>query len=255
MSKILLSSKGRVGVIQLNDPESLNCLDQETLREILRACEEFDQEPKIGTILIQGHPQAFSAGGDISEMAEKTSVEAFSEDLFQFGQQVLQVRKPMIAAVRGYALGGGCELALACDIIVAGKSARFGQPEIKLGIIPGMGGTQRLTRAIGKYKAMDMCLSGRLLTAKEAEQADLVSRVVPDEQLEAEALELAKKIAEMPLSAALMAKEAINASFESTLSQGLLFERRSFHSLFATTDQKEGMRAFQQKRVPKFTNK
>lgn len=255
MSKLAVSRVKRVGIIQLNDPESLNCLDQETLAEILRTCEDFDDDAGISVILIRGNPEAFSAGGDIKEMADKTSLEAFSEDLFRFGQRVLDIRKPMIAAVQGFALGGGCELALSCDIIVAAESARFGQPEVKLGIIPGMGGTQRLSRAVGKYKAMDMCLTGRYLTAQEAEHADLVARVVPDNQIEQVALEIAAAISEMPLPAVLMAKEAINTSFESHLSQGLLFERRSFHSLFATEDQKEGMAAFQQKRSPNFTNK
>ncbi|MGN0041450.1 MULTISPECIES: enoyl-CoA hydratase [unclassified Rhodococcus (in: high G+C Gram-positive bacteria)] len=249
---ILLERKGRVGVITLNRPKALNALNSQLMREVVAAVEELDADREIGAILLTGSERAFAAGADIKEMAPKTFSEVYAEDFFSEWDRLSSARTPIIAAVSGYALGGGCELAMLCDFIIASDTAKFGQPEIKLGVIPGIGGSQRLTRAVGKAKAMDMCLTGRNMDAEEAERAGLVSRVVPADELLDVALDAATTIASMSLPAAIMAKEAVNRSFETTLAEGVRFERRVFHSTFATADQKEGMAAFVEKRTPDF---
>ncbi|MEV1133272.1 enoyl-CoA hydratase [Rhodococcus coprophilus] len=249
---ILLERKGRVGIITLNRPKALNALNSQLMREVVSAVEELDADREIGAILLTGSERAFAAGADIKEMAPKTFSEVYAEDFFSDWDRLSSARTPIIAAVSGYALGGGCELAMLCDFIIASDTAKFGQPEIKLGVIPGIGGSQRLTRAVGKAKAMDMCLTGRNMDAEEAERAGLVSRVVPAAELLEVALDAATTIASMSLPAAIMAKEAVNRSFETTLAEGVRFERRVFHSTFATADQKEGMAAFVEKRTPEF---
>ncbi|EME66395.1 MULTISPECIES: enoyl-CoA hydratase [Rhodococcus] len=249
---ILLDRKDRVGIITLNRPKALNALNSQLMREVVAAVEELEADTGIGAILLTGSEKAFAAGADIKEMAPKTFSEVYAEDLFSQWDRLSAARKPIVAAVSGYALGGGCELAMLCDFIIASDTAKFGQPEIKLGVIPGIGGSQRLTRAVGKAKAMDMCLTGRNMDAEEAERAGLVSRVVPAADLFDVALEAATTIASMSLPVAMMAKEAVNRSFETTLAEGVKFERRVFHSTFATADQKEGMAAFVEKRAPKF---
>lgn len=249
---ILLERKARVGIITLNRPKALNALNSQLMREVVSAVEELDADREIGAILLTGSERAFAAGADIKEMAPKTFSEVYSEDFFSDWDRLSSARTPIIAAVSGYALGGGCELAMLCDFIIASDTAKFGQPEIKLGVIPGIGGSQRLTRAVGKAKAMDMCLTGRNMDAEEAERAGLVSRVVPAAELLEVALDAATTIASMSLPAAIMAKEAVNRSFETTLAEGVRFERRVFHSTFATADQKEGMAAFVEKRTPDF---
>jgi len=249
---ILLERKGRVGIITLNRPKALNALNSQLMREVVSAVEELDADSEIGAILLTGSERAFAAGADIKEMAPKTFSEVYAEDFFSDWDRLSSARTPIIAAVSGYALGGGCELAMLCDFIIASDTAKFGQPEIKLGVIPGIGGSQRLTRAIGKAKAMDMCLTGRNMDAEEAERAGLVSRVVPAAELLEVALDAATTIASMSLPTAIMAKEAVNRSFETTLAEGVRFERRVFHSTFATADQKEGMAAFVEKRTPEF---
>ncbi|KOS55598.1 enoyl-CoA hydratase [Rhodococcus rhodochrous] len=249
---ILLDRKDRVGIITLNRPKALNALNSQLMREVVAAVEELEADSGIGAILLTGSEKAFAAGADIKEMAPKTFSEVYAEDLFSQWDRLSAARKPIVAAVSGYALGGGCELAMLCDFIIASDTAKFGQPEIKLGVIPGIGGSQRLTRAVGKAKAMDMCLTGRNMDAEEAERAGLVSRVVPAADLFDVALEAATTIASMSLPVAMMAKEAVNRSFETTLAEGVKFERRVFHSTFATADQKEGMAAFVEKRAPKF---
>ncbi|RJQ89094.1 enoyl-CoA hydratase [Amycolatopsis panacis] len=242
----------RVALITLNRPQALNALNLETMRELTTAAAELDRSAEVGAIVLTGSDRAFAAGADIKEMASRTFSEMHAEDWFAGWDALTRVRTPLIAAVAGHALGGGCELAMMCDLLIAAESARFGQPEITLGVIPGMGGSQRLTRAIGKAKAMDLILTGRTMRADEAERCGLVSRVIPNEQLRAEAIEVAAKIASMSLVAARTAKEAVNRSFESSLAEGVLFERRVFHALFATEDQKEGMAAFAEKRKPDF---
>ncbi|MDM7490489.1 enoyl-CoA hydratase [Rhodococcus sp. CSLK01-03] len=249
---ILLDRKDRVGIITLNRPKALNALNSQLMREVVAAVEELEADTGIGAILLTGSEKAFAAGADIKEMAPKTFSEVYAEDLFSQWDRLSAARKPIVAAVSGYALGGGCELAMLCDFIIAADTAKFGQPEIKLGVVPGIGGSQRLTRAVGKAKAMDMCLTGRNMDAEEAERAGLVSRVVPAADLFDVALEAATTIASMSLPVAMMAKEAVNRSFETTLAEGVKFERRVFHSTFATADQKEGMAAFVEKRAPKF---
>lgn len=249
---ILLERKGRVGIITLNRPKALNALNSQLMREVVAAVEELDADREIGAILLTGSERAFAAGADIKEMAPKTFSEVYAEDFFSEWDRLSSARTPIIAAVSGYALGGGCELAMLCDFIIASDTAKFGQPEIKLGVIPGIGGSQRLTRAVGKGKAMDMCLTGRNMDAEEAERAGLVSRVVPAGELLDVALDAATTIASMSLPAVIMAKEAVNRSFETTLAEGVRFERRVFHSTFATADQKEGMAAFVEKRTPDF---
>ncbi|GAA6201402.1 acryloyl-CoA hydratase [Aquicoccus sp. SU-CL01552] len=245
-----------VALIKLNRPEALNALNGQLLGELCAALKEADANDKVRCIIITGSDKAFAAGADIKEMSEKSYVDVFTENLFaEATDRVAGVRKPIIAAVAGYALGGGCELAMACDFIIAADTAKFGQPEINLGVIAGMGGTQRLTRFVGKSKAMDMNLTGRFMEAEEAERSGLVSRVVPAKKLLDEAMGAAQKIAEKSMPSAMAAKEAVNRSYESTLSEGILFERRVFHSMFATEDQKEGMAAFLEKRQAQFRDK
>lgn len=251
---ILVETKGRVGIIRLNRPQVLNALNNALRGEVSAAIREYEDNPNIGCMIITGNEKAFAAGADIKEMADKTYNEVLTGD-FAAWDDVARARKPIIAAVAGFALGGGCELAMMCDIIIAADNAKFGQPEIKLGVIPGIGGTQRLTRAIGKSKAMEMNLTGRMMDAAEAERANLVARVVPAASLMEEAVKTAETIASMSLPSVLLAKEAINRAFELPLAEGIRFERRVFHSLFATDDQKEGMKAFVEKRKPDFKNK
>ncbi|MCB0937214.1 MAG: enoyl-CoA hydratase, partial [Mycobacterium sp.] len=241
---ILVDREDRVGIITLNRPQALNALNSQVMVEVTTAAAEFDADPGIGAIVITGNAKAFAAGADIKEMATLSFSEVFDADFFAAWGKLAAVRTPTIAAVAGYALGGGCELAMMCDLIIAADTAKFGQPEIKLGVLPGMGGSQRLTRAIGKAKAMDLILTGRNIDAAEAERSGLVSRVVPADDLLTEAKAVATTISRMSRSAARMAKEAVNRAFESTLTEGLLYERRLFHSSFATDDQSEGMAAF-----------
>ena len=252
---ILAETRGRVGLITLNRPKALNALNTTVLKEVLAAAKEFDADGRIGAIVVTGSEKAFAAGADIKEMQPKHYIDAFMEDFFGGWEEFTRVRKPVIAAVAGYALGGGCELAMMCDFIIAADTAKFGQPEITLGIMPGMGGSQRLTRFVGKSKAMDMCLTGRMMDAAEAERSGLVSRVVPASELIEETLKIATKIAGFSLPATMMAKEAVNRAYETTLAEGLRFERRVFHSMFALDDQKEGMAAFSEKRAANFRNR
>jgi enoyl-CoA hydratase len=252
---IIVETRGKVGLITLNRPKALNALNAQVLADILAAAKGFDADPAIGAIVITGSEKAFAAGADIKEMQTIAYADAYVQDLFVGWEEFARTRKPMIAAVAGYALGGGCELAMMCDFIIAADTAKFGQPEITLGVIPGMGGSQRLTRFVGKAKAMDMCLTGRMMDAAEAERSGLASRVVPAAELIEEALKAAARIAEFSLPSVMMAKEAVNRAYETTLAEGLRFERRLFHSLFALDDQKEGMAAFAEKRKPNFTNR
>lgn len=252
---ILVDRDGRVATITLNRPKALNALNSQVMAEVTTAAAELDADPGVGAIIITGSEKAFAAGADIKEMASLSFADVYSSDFFAGWGKFAATRTPTIAAVAGYALGGGCELAMMCDIVIAADSAKFGQPEIKLGVLPGMGGSQRLTRAIGKAKAMDLILTGRNMGAEEAERAGLVSRVVPAESLLEEAKSVADTIAGMSLSASRMAKEAVNRAFETTLSEGLLYERRLFHSAFATDDQTEGMNAFTEKRSPNFKHR
>ncbi|MGV0836120.1 enoyl-CoA hydratase [Mycolicibacterium thermoresistibile] len=253
---ILVTREDRVATITLNRPKALNALNSQVMNEVGAAAAELDADPGVGAIIVTGSGEkAFAAGADIKEMAELEFADVFAADFFEPWSKFAATRTPTIAAVAGYALGGGCELAMMCDVLIAADTAKFGQPEIKLGVLPGMGGSQRLTRAIGKAKAMDMILTGRNMDAEEAERAGLVSRVVPADKLLEEANAVAKTIAGMSLSAARMAKEAVNRSFETSLAEGLLFERRVFHSAFATADQSEGMAAFTEKRPPNFTHR
>jgi enoyl-CoA hydratase len=252
---IIVETRGRVGLIRLNRPQALNALNAALMRDLAHAIGEFEADPNIGCVVITGSDKAFAAGADIKEMADKTFNEVFLGDFAADWHRVAEARKPVIAAVAGFALGGGCELALQCDLIIAADNAKFGQPEIKLGIIPGIGGTQRLTHAVGKAKAMDLILTGRMMDAQEAERAGIVARIVPLAGLLDEALKAAATIAAMSLPSVLAAKEAVNRAFETSLAEGVRFERRVFHSLFATADQKEGMAAFVQKRPAKFENK
>ncbi|MDH5797400.1 MAG: enoyl-CoA hydratase-related protein, partial [Paracoccaceae bacterium] len=239
-----------------NRPEALNALNSELIGELSDALVEADKNDKVRAIVVTGSDKAFAAGADIREMSEKTFVDVFAENMFADEIEAIErIRKPIIAAVAGYALGGGCELAMVCDFIIAADNAKFGQPEINLGVIAGIGGTQRLTRFVGKSKSMDMHLTGRFMDAEEAERSGLVSRVVPARKLIDEALAIAGKIAEKSTISVAAAKEAVNRSYETTLAEGLLFERRVFHSLFATEDQKEGMQAFLEKREPQFRDK
>jgi len=252
---IVVETKGRVGIIRLNRPQALNALNKALIAELTQAIEAFDGDHKIGCILITGSDKAFAAGADIKEMADKPFVETYLGDFVSNWNAAAKARKPIVAAVAGFALGGGCELAMQCDVVIAADSAKFGQPEIKLGVIPGIGGTQRLTHAVGKAKAMDLILTGRMMDAAEAEKSGLVARVVPAASLVEEAMKVADTIANMSLPSVLAGKEAVNRAFESGLSEGMAFERRIFHSLFATEDQKEGMKAFIEKRAPKWKNK
>jgi enoyl-CoA hydratase len=252
---IVVETKGRVGIIRLNRPQALNALNKALIDELTQAIEVFDGDDKIGCMLITGSDKAFAAGADIKEMADKPFIEAYLGDFVSNWDAVAHARKPIVAAVAGFALGGGCELALQSDVVIAADNAKFGQPEIKLGVIPGIGGTQRLTHAVGKAKAMDLILTGRMMDAAEAEKSGLVARVVPAANLMDEAMKVADTIANMSLPSVLAAKEAVNRAFETGLSEGVVFERRIFHSLFATEDQKEGMKAFVEKRAPKWKNK
>jgi len=252
---IIVETRGRVGLIRLNRPQALNALNAALMRELAHAIDAYEAEGGVGCMIITGSEKAFAAGADIKEMADKNFTEVFFADFTAAWHRVAEARKPTIAAVAGFALGGGCELALQCDLIIAADNAKFGQPEIKLGIIPGIGGTQRLTRAVGKAKAMDLILTGRMMDAQEAERAGLVARVVPLASLIDEAVKAAETIASMSLPSVLAAKEAVNRAFETSLAEGIRFERRIFHSLFATADQNEGMNAFIEKRPAKFENK
>ncbi len=251
---IIAEQKGRVGQITLNRPQALNALNSQLMNELVTAAEAFDRSNETGAILITGSAKAFAAGADIKEMQSKTYMEAYLSDFFSTWDRLTALRTPLIAAVAGFALGGGCELAMMCDILLAADTAKFGQPEIKLGIMPGMGGSQRLTRAVGKAKAMDMCLTGRMMGAEEAERAGLVARIIPADQLLEEALKTAAAIAGMSKPIAMMTKETVSRAFESSLHEGIFFERRLFHSQFATNDQKEGMAAFVEKRPAHFTH-
>ncbi|WP_227878808.1 enoyl-CoA hydratase [Arthrobacter dokdonensis] len=251
---ITVKQSGRVGVITLNRPEALNALNLQLMEEVVSAARSLDKDPDTGAILLTGSDRAFAAGADIKEMSSRTYMDMYLDDWLQGWDGLAAVRTPVIAAVAGHALGGGCELAMMCDFIIAADSARFGQPEIKLGVIPGMGGSQRLTRAVGKAKAMEMILTGRTIDAAEAERIGLVARVVPHDRLLEDALETAKAISEKSAPIVMLAKEAVNAAFQMPLDSGVLFERRIFHSVFASSDQKEGMRAFVEKRQPNFTH-
>lgn len=252
---IQLETHGRVGLITLNRPQALNALNAQLVSEVNQALDALEADANIGCIVLTGSKKAFAAGADIKEMAELTYPQIYMDDLFSDSDRVANRRKPIIAAVNGFALGGGCELALMCDFILAGDNAKFGQPEINLGVLPGMGGTQRLTRAVGKAKAMEMCLSGRMIDAVEAERCGIVARIVPSDELLDEALKVAAVIADKSLPIAMMIKESVNRAFEVNLSEGVRFERRVFHAAFATQDQKEGMAAFIGKREAAFQGK
>ena len=252
---ILLDIRGKVGLITLNRPQALNALNAQIVSEVNQALDSLEADPRIGCIVITGSKKAFAAGADIKEMAELTYPQIYLDDLFSDSDRIANRRKPIIAAVAGFALGGGCELALMCDFILAGDNAKFGQPEVNLGVLPGMGGTQRLTRAVGKAKAMEMCLTGRLIDAVEAERAGIVARIVPADELVEEALKVAAVIAAKSLPVSMMVKESVNRAFEVNLAEGVRFERRVFHAAFATQDQKEGMAAFIAKRAPQFTDR
>jgi enoyl-CoA hydratase len=253
---ILVDRKGAVGIIMLNRPQALNALSAGLIKDLGAALDAFEADDAIGAVIITGSEKAFAAGADIKEMAGKTYMDAYLKNFVTDGwERITTCRKPIVAAVAGYALGGGCEVAMMCDTVIAADTAKFGQPEITIGTIPGAGGTQRLTRAVGKAKAMDMCLTGRMMDAAEAERSGLVSRVVPAAQLLEEALKTAGKMAELSRPVVMMAKEAVNRAFETTLSEGVRFERRLFHSTFATEDQKEGMAAFVEKRKPSYKNR
>jgi len=253
---ILTEQKGRVGVVTLNRPKQLNALNAKLMQELAQALYAYDADPGIGAILVTGNEKAFAAGADIAAMKDFSYMDAYMADyITRDWEHLRRIRKPVIAAVSGYPLGGGDELALMCDIVIAADNAKFGQPEINLGVMPGAGGTQRLPRAVGKAKAMDMCLTARTMDAQEAERAGLVSRVVPADKLQEEALAVAQKVAGYSLPVAMMIKESINRAYETALSEGVLFERRVFHSQFALEDQKEGMAAFVEKRKPTFKHR
>ena len=249
---IRVEQRERVALVTIDRPEALNALSLQVMRDLTDATAALDADRGTGCIVITGSERAFAAGADIKEMQSQSYVEMYLEDWFAGWEALARVRTPLLAAIGGFALGGGCELAMICDVLIAADSATFGQPEIKLGVMPGMGGSQRLTRAIGKAKAMDMCLTGRVMGADEAERAGLVSRVVPADRLLEEALAIAATIAGMSLPSAMMTKEAVDRAYETTLAEGVRFERRVFHAMFATDDQKEGMRAFVEKRPPTF---
>ncbi len=253
---IIVDTRGRVGVVTLNRPQALNALCDALIRELGQALDAFEADDAIHVILITGSEKAFAAGADIKEMKDRDFIDVYGSDFITKGwERVAHSRKPVIAAVAGYALGGGCEMAMMCDIIIAADTAKFGQPEITIGTIPGAGGTQRLARFVGKSKAMEMCLSGRMMDAAEAERSGLVARVVPAANLIDEAMALADKIAAQSLPILLMAKESVNRAYETTLAEGLRFERRMFHATFGTEDRREGMAAFAEKRKPDFKNR
>lgn len=253
---ILVEKKGAVGIVTLNRPDALNALNKALMDELTLALDEYEADDDVHCIVITGSQKAFAAGADIKEMQPKSYMDVYKEDFITANwERATRCRKPVIAAVAGYALGGGCELAMMCDFIIAGDNAKFGQPEIKLGVMPGAGGTQRLTRFVGKSKAMEMCLTGRMMNAEEAERSGLVSRVVPVDELMDEVLKVAQTVADMSLPIAMMTKESVNRAYETTLSEGVRFERRLFHSMFATDDQTEGMAAFVEKRSPQFRHR
>lgn len=254
-ANVLVETDGRVGILTLNRPKALNALNAALMDELVSAADAFDADPGIGAILVRGSERAFAAGADIKEMSAQSYADVLLGDWFSAWDRFASVRTPTVAAVSGYALGGGCELAMMCDLLVAADTAQFGQPEITLGTIPGIGGSQRLTRAIGKAKAMDLVLTGRRIDAAEAERSGLVSRVVPAAELEETALDVARTIASMSLPAALVAKEAVAAAFETTLAEGVRFERRTFHATFALEDRTEGMTAFVEKRPPEWRHR
>ncbi len=251
---ILVEIRGAVGLITLHRPDALNALSSELIGELNSALDDIETDDVVGCVVLTGSDKAFAAGADIAQMADFSFVDAFGSDFVKSWERITTLRKPVIAAVAGYALGGGCELAMMCDFIIAADTAKFGQPEITLGVMPGAGGSQRLTRQIGKSKAMEMCLTGRTMDAEEAERSGLVSRIVTADELISEAVQTAQKIAAMPHLAVMAIKESVNRSYETTLSEGTRFERRIFHALFATADQKEGMAAFLGKRTAQFTN-
>lgn len=253
---LIIDRDGSIAIVTLNRPKKLNALNTELLRELVTALENLDGDAEVRVIVLAGSERAFAAGADIGEMAALSYMDAYKSNLFgAAADRLAAVRKPMVAAVAGYALGGGCELAMIADFIIAADNARFGQPEITLGVMPGIGGSQRLTRLVGKSKAMEMCLTGRTMDAAEAERAGLVSRIVPVNQLREEAINVARKIAEQSQPIVMMTKETINRAYETTLAEGIRFERRLFHAMFATVDQKEGMTAFIEKRGPKFVDR
>ncbi len=252
---IKVETRGKVGLVTLHRPDALNALNSTLIRELNSALDGFEADETIGAVVVTGSDKAFAAGADIKEMKDLSFPSTYLEDFISSWDRVAARRKPLIAAVSGFALGGGCELAMMCDFILASDTAKFGQPEIKLGIMPGAGGSQRLTRAVGKAKAMDMCLTGRMMDAAEAERAGLVSRIIPVADLVEEAIKTAALIADLSRTSVLMTKEVVNRAFETTLSEGIRVERRLFQSLFATADQKEGMAAFIDKRAPRFTNR
>jgi enoyl-CoA hydratase len=252
---LIIETRGKVGIIHLNRPQALNALNAALITELTQAVAAFEADTGIACMIVTGSEKAFAAGADIKEMADKSYMDAFMGDFAANWDALSRARKPTVAAVSGFALGGGCELAMMCDVVIAADTAKFGQPEIKLGVIPGIGGTQRLTRAVGKAKAMDLCLTGRMMDAAEAERSGLVARVVPAASLMDEAIKVAETIASMSLPTLMIAKESVNRAFETTLAEGMRFERRVFHSLFATADQKEGMAAFVAKRPAKFENR
>ena len=252
---ILVETRGSVGLITLNRPNALNALNSALIDDLNAALEIYEADENIGCVVLTGSEKAFAAGADIKEMQSKSYMDAYQGDFIRKWERINEFRKPVIAAVAGYALGGGCELSMMCDMIIAADTAKFGQPEIKLGVMPGAGGTQRLTRFVGKSKAMDMCLTGRMMDADEAERSGLASRIVPAADLIDEAVKTAQTIAGMSLPIVMMTKETVNRAYETTLSEGVRFERRLFHSMFATEDQKEGMAAFAEKRKAEFKNK
>ena len=255
-NNILATKDGAVGIVTLNRPKALNALNAELLTELVAVLEEWDRDDAVRAIVLTGSERAFAAGADIKEMAPQSYMDMFKTNFFaEANDRIAAIRKPIVAAVAGWALGGGCELAMLCDFIIAADTAKFGQPEITLGVMPGIGGTQRLTRFVGKSKAMEMCLTGRNMDAAEAERSGLVSRVVPAAELMAEAMKAAHKIAEQSQPIVVMTKETVNRAYETTLAEGIRFERRLFHAMFATADQKEGMAAFSEKRKANFTDK
>ncbi len=253
-TNISVETRDAVGLVTLNRPDALNALNSALIDELNQALDAFEADERIGAIVITGSEKAFAAGADIKEMQSQSYMDVYLGDFIGKWERVSQCRKPVIAAVAGYALGGGCEMAMMCDFILAADTAKFGQPEINLGAMPGAGGTQRLTRFVGKSKAMEMCLTGRMMDAEEAERSGLVSRIIPAADLVDEAVRTAAVIAAKSMPIAMMTKETVNRAYETTLSEGVRFERRVFHSMFATDDQKEGMAAFADKRKPKFSN-
>ena len=255
MNTIIVERHDKVALVRLNRPQALNALNGELIDELNQALDSFEADPDLGCLVLTGSDKAFAAGADVKEMQAKTYMEAYLDDFISKWERLARTRKPVVAAVAGFALGGGCELAMMCDFILAADNAKFGQPEIRIGTIPGAGGTQRLTRFVGKSKAMELCLTGRMMDAAEAERSGLVSRILPLAELLPEALKVAAAIASFSRPSVMMAKEAVNRAYETTLAEGVRFERRVFHATFATQDQKEGMAAFVEKRAPQFTNR